>query len=114
MPLTTAVLNIGVDAIADELLFVSLHTGAGPGSTGANEKAGVARKALALPAASSGATSVVVTFTGVPADTYTSYGTWTAASGGTFRGGAMLAANRTLNATGTLELTVNLTGENKP
>lgn len=39
MPITTDARNIGVDAIADAISSVSLHT-ASPGTTGANELSG--------------------------------------------------------------------------
>lgn len=112
MALTTAELNTAADAAAARLLYVSLHT-ANPGSTGASEVTGgspaYARKALTFGAAASGAASASEVTFDAPAGTFTHFGVWSAASGGTFRGGAALASSQTLAAQGTVKVTVTLT-----
>jgi hypothetical protein len=93
----------------------SLHT-ADPSATGANEVTGgspaYARKAItwAASAAASKTLSATVTFD-VPATTVTHCGTWSAISGGTFRGGGALSVSEVFGAQGTytLNLTATLT-----
>lgn len=111
MPLVDAERNTIADAEAARLVYVSLHTG-NPATTGANEVSGgspaYARKSLTFPAATGGtATSAEVTFD-VPAGTYTHFGTWSAATAGTFRGGNPLAASQTISSQGQIKLVVSV------
>ncbi len=111
MPLTTGERTQAADAVAARLLFVSLHTG-DPSTTGANEATGgspaYARKALVFAAAASGtAAAAEVTFD-VPAGTYTHFGTWSAVSAGTFRGGNALSASQVMGAQGQIKVTVSV------
>lgn len=94
----------------------SLHT-ADPGTTGASEVTGgspaYARKAITWAASSGGSKTLSATVTfDVPASTtITHCGTWSASSGGTFRGGGALSASEVFGAQGTytLNLTATLT-----
>jgi len=112
MPLQTPVKNTAADAVAPHLAFVSLHTG-DPGSTGASEVAGgnpaYARKALVFPAAANGATSATEVTFDAPAGAFSHFGIWSAATGGTFRGGGTLAVTQTLASQGQVKVTVSLT-----
>lgn len=92
MPLTHAAKNIGLDAIAAVIGFISLHDG-DPSTTGANELSGgtpaYARKAATWDAAASGSVAIgdAVGPFDVPAGTSVQYvGFWSAATGGTFYG----------------------------
>jgi hypothetical protein len=77
--------------------YVSLHTGAGPGTTGANEYAGVTRQACSWNAAGSSAmtNSSALTFTTDGLTAVTHIGTWSLVSGGTYAIGAALTSNVT-------------------
>lgn len=111
MPLLDSERNAVADHQASRLAYVSLHT-ANPGTTGTAEATGgspaYARKALSFSAASGGtATAAEVTFD-VPAGTYTHFGVWTAATGGTFRGGNPLSASTTISPQGQIKVTVSI------
>ncbi len=111
MPLTVSERNAIADTEAARLVYVSLHT-ADPGTTGASEVTGgspaYARKALTFTAAATGtAAAAEVTFD-VPTGTYTHFGTWTALTVGTFRGGNLLATSQAFTAQGQLKVTVSL------
>lgn len=93
---------------------ISLHTG-DPGSTGANQLAGVARLATtwgAAAVATSGAnvgmaviTGSKVSFTNVPSGvSITHYGVWTATTGGTFLYGRALTPVAFFTVPGNIEL----------
>lgn len=104
MPLTASAKNTMLTALAGQAGFASLHT-ADPGTTGASEATGgspaYARKAITWNAAAAGAldNNANPVFD-VPAGTYTHFGLWTAATGGTFLGGNPLSANETFAAQG--------------
>lgn len=99
MPFTTAELNAVVDFATSRALYVSIHT-ADPGSTGASEVTGApyGRKPLTWAAAASGDATATEVTVDVPAGTFSHFGLWPTATGGTFRGGGALT-----NAGGTPE-----------
>lgn len=102
MPLNNSGLNVGADAIIGVMVYLSLHDG-DPGTTGANEVPGVARKATAWSAASGSGDSTTGPhlFTGGGAnDPVTHFGTWDQAVGGTFYGGDVLTGDQQFNAAG--------------
>lgn len=102
MSLSNAALNVGANAIAGAAAYISLHDG-DPGATGANEIAGVARKAAAWsPAGGSGDTSTGPhLFTGGPASgSVTHFGLRSAATGGTWLGGGPLTGDHQFNSAG--------------
>ncbi len=109
MPLIVAERNAIADFEGARLSYVSLHT-ADPGTTGAAEATGTpyARKALTFPAAANGSTVAAEATVDVPAGTYTHFGTWSAVTAGTFRGGNPLAASQTFTSQGQLKLTVTI------
>jgi hypothetical protein len=109
MPLTVAERNAIADFEGARLLFVSLHT-ADPGTTGASEASGApyARKALTFPAAANGSTVSAEATVDVGAGTFTHFGTWPTATGGTFRGGNALPTSETFNAAGQLKVTLTV------
>jgi hypothetical protein len=97
MPFTPATLADLLDTLDATTTHVSLHT-ADPGSTGASEVAGgsYARQALDWsPASGSTKAAAQVMFQVPGSTTITHYGLWSAASGGTFRGGTELDAPET-------------------
>lgn len=104
--LTTASLNLAVDAWASTVTQVSLHTG-DPGPTGVNNECtggspAYARKSLTFAAASGGtATASSTPVFDVPAGTYTHVGYW---AGATFRG-SRLCTSQTFTGQGTYTLT---------
>jgi hypothetical protein len=119
MPLTIAECNAILNAVlpgashasysGNTSLFLSIHTG-DPGDTGANEYtayAGGVRLAITFggAAARQGVSVVQVDFTGMGATSgtpITYFGLWTAASGGTFKGGATLITPRSTASGDTL------------
>lgn len=86
-------------------LFLSIHT-ADPGNTGASEYTTYTgtRPSIAFPAASSqsAGNTAQIDFAAMGATTITHIGLWTAASGGTFKGGGALAASKTTASGDTL------------
>lgn len=109
MGLSNSGRNVGLDAIGDVGLYVSLHTG-DPGTDGSNEVSGgspaYARKQVTWADASSGsmALSSSVTFDVPGSTTVKYYGVWSAATSGTFYGGGALSADESFGAQGTYEL----------
>jgi hypothetical protein len=105
VPLTTK--EAAVDAVVALGAWISAHTGA-TGTTGANEKAGVARVQTTWSADTTDdgervGTQVILA---VPADTYVEYGVWTAEVGGVFIGGvAFTEGNQVFSAAGELKVT---------
>jgi hypothetical protein len=99
---------VAQDAIGAVATWFSLHT-ADPGTTGANEGSGTgyARDdtvwAAANPATGTKAGSQAAI--GTAAQTYTHWGQWTAASGGTFHMGGALPAPEVYGAPGQYLLT---------
>lgn len=94
-----------------KILYLSLHT-ADPTTTGGSEATGgspaYARKSTTVTATAGVGTSTQVTFD-VPAGTYTHFGTWSAATAGTFYGGNPLATSQVVSSQGQVKLTVTLT-----
>jgi hypothetical protein len=85
--------------------WYSMHT-ADPGTTGANELAGSARKSGPFPAASGGEATNSGTTHDIPAgSTITHYGRWSASSGGTFLMGGPLPASEVYGVAGQYNLT---------
>jgi len=87
---------------------VSIHT-ADPGATGANEASGgsYARQTAGYNAASGGACALAATlsFTLMPAGTFTHIGLWDSTGTPKFLEGAALASSRTLVLNDTLQIT---------
>ena len=114
--------NLLADTEAARIAYLSLHT-ASPGTTGANEATGgsPAYARLAITFTDAGAQGVLgavkqpatvgvawseeVVFD-APAGTYTHWGTWTAATSGTYRIGNALDAEEV--AAGQTEITVSI------
>lgn len=93
--------------------YVSLHTGAGPGETGANEVAGgsYARQSGGFGAAAAGAVSNTATidFTNMPSATITYVGIWsssTATASANFVWGGALTTNKTTNSGDTFRIAI--------
>lgn len=98
--------SVEVTSLGD---WVSLHT-ASPGTTGANEATGgspaYARQQTTWTAgASDGAVPGSQVTVDVPAGTYTHFGVWSAASGGTYRDGGPLSSSVVLGAQGQIAFT---------
>lgn len=109
MAFTTASKDTAVNALTALGSYISLHS-SDPGTTGASEIAGVSRQQTTWGSSSSGtANGSQVTFSSVPAGTYSYYGVWTAASGGTFRWGFALSPGVTLSDVGTVLMTPRVT-----
>ena len=109
MAFTTASKDAAVNALTALGAYVSLHT-ADPGTTGPSEQAGTTRQQTTWGSSSSGtASGSQVTFSSVPAGSYTHYGVWTASTGGTFRWGFALSPGVTLSASGTVLMTPRVT-----
>lgn len=93
-------------------LWASVHEGAGPGTTGANEvtAAGYERKQVTW---TGGTPDGVITAAelpySLPAGNYTGIGLWTAKTGGQFVDGAMLSPAAQLAAAGDLLITPRFT-----
>lgn len=111
MPLTDDTLNQVGTYLASLCPYMSIHT-ADPGTTGANESA-APRQACSFQVDADGDLTLVstVSFTGGDPSGPAQYaGLWTAAVGGTFRGGFLLTGDNTFNAAGeydVLSLTIN-------
>jgi hypothetical protein len=109
MGLSNAARNIGLDAVGDVGLYVSLHT-ADPSTDGSNEVTGgspaYARQACTWDDAASGSMALAAAETfNVPASTtVTHFGVWSASTSGTFYGGGALSASEEFGAQGTYEL----------
>lgn len=110
MPLLDSTLNVGADAMAAVMPYVSIHT-ALPNSSGSNEST-APRLAAGWTSASAG--DLVITnksFTGgAPSGPAQYLGFWSALTGGTFRGSAPLTGDQSFNAAGEYtvsSLTVN-------
>jgi hypothetical protein len=109
MAFTTASKDAAVNSLTALGTYISLHVG-DPGTVGSNEQAGVSRAQTTWGSSSSGtASGTQVTFSNVPSGSYTHYGVWTAATGGTFRWGFALSPGVTLSATGTVLMTPRIT-----
>ncbi len=112
MPLVVAERDAIADAEKARLVYISLHL-SDPGTTGASEATGgtpaYARKLAVWGASSAGtATATEVTFD-VPAGTYTHFGTWSAVTAGSFRGGNPLTGGaQVYTGHGMLKVTVSI------
>ena len=113
MPLTNASKEAAAVAVTGLGTYVSLHT-ADPGTTGASEATGgspaYARQQTTWTAGSSdGVVSGSEVTVDAAAATYTHFGIWSAASGGTFVGGGALSSSVTLAAQGQVKVTPTYT-----
>lgn len=109
MAFTTASKDTAVDALTGLGAYISLHS-ADPGTLGSNEVASVVRQQTTWGDSSAGtANGSQVVFQSVPAGSYTHYGVWTAASGGTFLWGFELSPGVTLSDVGTVLMTPRVT-----
>jgi hypothetical protein len=112
MPLIVAERNQMLTSETSRLAYISLHT-ADPSTTGTAEATGgspaYARKALAWGAASAGSISATQVAFDAPAGSYSYVGFWSAATGGTFYGGAALATAQTLSSQGVIQVTPTFT-----
>jgi hypothetical protein len=110
MAFATATLNNFLDNLNSLATHASLHT-ADPGGTGASEVTGgsYARQAISWNAASGASKTITATVVfQIPAGTtITHAGTWSASSGGIWRGGGALDASQAYPTGGTY--TLNLT-----
>jgi hypothetical protein len=103
--------NLAARAVATA--WVSLHDGAGPGETGANEVTGggYARQSGAFGAAAAGAVSntAIIDFTNMPAATVTFAGIWsssTATASANFIWGGALTTGKVVGAGDTFRFAV--------
>lgn len=107
---TTTVKNTILSNLIPSLVYLSLHT-ADPGATGANEASGgspaYARKLVTWGTPASGTVSATQVNFDAPANTYSFYGYWSAATGGTFLGGSALTAAQTLTGQGVVQVTAS-------
>lgn len=109
----TATKNALATAYAAQGSWLSLHT-ASPAANGANEASGGSPTAYARKqttwgtASNSTVTGTEVTFD-VPAGSYSHWGLWTAATGGTFLDGGALTATVTLSAQGQVKSPISYT-----
>lgn len=113
MALTNATKETAALAVTGAGAYISQHT-ADPGTTGANEATGGSPAyARQLTTWTGGASDGVVTGSQVtidlPAGTYTHFGVWSAASGGTFLGGGANSASTTLASQGQIKVTPTYT-----
>ena len=109
MAFTTASKDAAVNALTGLGTWVALCNG-DPSTTGANTIAGVDRQQTTWGSSSSGtANGTQVTFSSVPAGSYTHYAIFTAATGGTFRWGFALSPGVTLADVGTVLMTPRVT-----
>lgn len=98
MALTNAAHQDASNAIANGFTWISVHTGAGAGTTGANEASGGSYARKQIPGGAwvpngSGLNTGGTVNVPVPPGTYTEGGIWSAASGGTFRGSGPFGAS---------------------
>ena len=114
MAFTNASKEAAILAVKSTATHASLHTGAGGGTTGANEATGgapaYARKPITWTDGASDGSTVgsQVTFD-VPAGTYVEIGFWTAATAGTFIASIALASSAVLGSQGQVLVTPTLT-----
>lgn len=91
--------------------WFALHTG-DPGTTGANEATGTGaargQTTWGSPAGNPTTTAGSQAVIGAPAGTFTHWGQWSAASGGTFQRGGPLPASEVYGAPGSYGLTPTL------
>lgn len=112
MALSVTARNALASAIAAGATWVSLHT-SDPGTTGAGEAAGVARKQTTWGSPASGditGSQVAFDIPGGGGGPYTHFALWTAVSGGTFYGGGTLTPAETFAGAGQLRVTPTIDG----
>jgi hypothetical protein len=112
MPLTNASKESAATAVTALGSYVSLHT-ADPGTTGASEATGgapaYARKQTTWTAGTAdGVVAGSEVTIDLPAGTYTHFGIWSAATGGTFIGGGSITSTN-LTAQGQIKVTPTYT-----
>ncbi|MFN6543926.1 phage tail fiber protein [Mycolicibacterium nivoides] len=98
MALTPAAHQDASNAIANGFTWISVHTGAGGGTTGANEATGGSYARKQIPGGTwapngSGLNTGGMVNIPVPAGTYTEGGLWSASTAGTFRGSGPFGAS---------------------
>lgn len=98
MALTNQAHQDASNAIANGFTWVSVHTGAGAGTTGANEASGGSYARKQIPGGTwsqngSGLNTGGLVNVPVPTGTYTEGGLWSAVSAGTFRGSGAFGAS---------------------
>lgn len=114
MGFTTAERDYHLDELDTRATYASLHT-ADPGETGANELTGgtppYARLPLTWSPSSGGSKGAAMVTFNVPAGvTVTHFGLWTAATGGTWRGGEQIPGpGEVYGSQGTLDLSITAT-----
>lgn len=111
MAFSTTTRNAALDAVGTQGAWISLHT-ADPGTTGASEASGgtYARVQTTWSPASGGSKPGSQVTINVPAGTYTYFGVWSAASGGTFSFGSPLnPPSQTFASAGTYGFTPSVT-----
>jgi len=109
MAFTITSKDAAVNALTALGSWVGLCSG-DPGTIGSNEVGGVSRVQTTWGSSSSGtATGTQLTFSSVPAGSYTYYAVFTASTGGTFCWGFALSPGITLSDVGTVLLTPRVT-----
>lgn len=104
MPLNTAGIQLGADAIASGITHVSLHTDTTV--TSSTNESTAARQPAAATASNGVVTISNRQFTGGAANgPVRRVGYWTAATGGTFLGSTLLTGDQAFNAAGQYTLT---------
>lgn len=93
------------NAIANGFTWVSVHTGVGAGTTGANEAAGGSYARKQIPGGvwtpnGSGLNTGGLVNVAVPPGTYTEGGLFSAGTGGTFRGSGPFGASVVITGSG--------------
>lgn len=113
MPAPNATLETAATSVSGLGAYISLHT-ASPGTTGANETSGgspaYARKQTTWTAGSSdGVVNGSQVTIDAAAGTFTHFGVWSAATGGTFICGGALSSSAVLGAQGQVLVTPSVT-----
>lgn len=110
MSVSVATRNAIASAVAAAGTWISVHT-SDPGTTGAGEAAGVARKQTTWGAPSGGdIVGSQVLSDVVAGGPYNFFGIWSAISAGTFVGGGALSPAETFAGTGQLRITPTIDG----
>lgn len=116
MPFTTAAKNTMLGAITTS--HIRLHSGA-PGGSGTDNELGAGRSAATFASASGGERLLQsdVLVTGLtPSQSVTHFSVWSASSGGTFQGWALITGDTNANSAGeyTLKATTTKLALNDP
>lgn len=106
MALNNTALNTGSTAIAAQITHLSLHT-TGAVTSSANESAAARQPSgMALAGGGPGLAASNIAFTGgTPNGPVVRVGYWSALTGGTYLGGALLTGDQTFNSAGTYTVT---------